>query len=491
MDDEHPLGLRLKGVDPLQQTLPVGVARKAGELADLRLHLDGLAKQLDRGGPLDEGAAQGAHCLIAYEQDGALRPPQVVLEVVADAACLAHAAGRQDDLRRAVSVDHTGLVTGHGDPQPRHPDGVDALFQQGAGLLVEAVRVGVLEDAGGLDGQRAVDVHREIAVALDQTFFLDLPDEIEQLLRAAHRETGDDHIAAPVKGALQYSGQFADVIRAGAMEPVAVGGFHHHIIGIGQIGRVLDEGLVLVADVAGEDELGGGAVLRHPDRNAGRPQQMAHVHELDHKAGGQFQFRVVIHAPEQLDGRFGILDGIHRLHRLGTGALALAVLPLRLKLLDVGRVPQHDTAQLHGGVGGIDPAPEPVAGQQRQQAGVVDVGMGRQHTVDLAGGHGDGLILIGIPALLHAAVDEIALPGGFQQSTAARHLMVRAQKRQFHPKAPPDRCSLPFAPRPQQAKRDREVLHLYYNIFSFSNASKSRREYQAERRIFEKFFIQS
>ena len=71
---------------------------------------------------------------------------------------------------------------------------------------------------------------------------------------------------------------------------------------------------------------------------------MAHVHELNHKAGGQFQFRVVIHAPEQLDGRFGILDGIHRLHRLGTGALALAVLPLRLKLLDVGRVPQHDAA---------------------------------------------------------------------------------------------------------------------------------------------------
>ena len=68
--------------------------------------------------------------------------------------------------------------------------------------------------------------------------------------------------------------------------------------------------------------------------------------------------------------------------------LALAVLPLRLKLLDVGRVPQHDAAQLHGWVGGIDPAPEPVAGQQRQKAGVVDVVMGRQHTVDLAGGHG-------------------------------------------------------------------------------------------------------
>ena len=491
MDDEDPLGLGRKGVDPRQQAVFVCVAGQTGQLADLRPHLDGLAEQFDIGSTFNEGAAQCADGLIAHKEDGTLRPPEVVLEMVADAAGLAHAAGREDDLRLPIGVDHPGFVAGHADPQAGALDGVDALGQQGAGRLVKTVGVGIPEDAGRLDGKRAVDVHREIAVALDQTFFLDLPDKIKQLLRAAHCETGDDHIAAPVEGALQYSGQFADVIRAGAVEPVAVGGFHHHIVGIGQIGRVLDEGLVLVADVAGEDELGGGAVLRHPDRNAGRPQQMAHVHELDHKAGGQFQFRVVIHAPEQLDGRFGILDGIHRLHRLGTGALALAVLPLRLKLLDVGRVSQHDAAQLHGGVGGIDPAPEPVAGQQRQQAGVVDVSMGRQHTVDLAGGHGDGLVFIGILALLHAAVDEIALPGGFQQGTAARHLMVRAQKCQFHPKAPPDRCSLPFAPRPQQAKRDREVLHLYYNIFSFSNASKSRREYQAERRIFEKFFIQS
>ena len=126
---EHPLGLLGESVHPAQQSVPVCVARHAGELADLRLHLDGLAEQPDRGGALDEGAAQSAHCLIAYEQDGALRPPQVVLEVMANAACLAHAAGRQDDLGRAVSVDHAGVVTGHADAQPRHVDGIDALFQ--------------------------------------------------------------------------------------------------------------------------------------------------------------------------------------------------------------------------------------------------------------------------------------------------------------------------------------------------------------------------
>ena len=55
---EHPLGLLGESVHPAQQSVPVCVARHAGELADLRLHLDGLAEQLDRGGALDEGAAR-------------------------------------------------------------------------------------------------------------------------------------------------------------------------------------------------------------------------------------------------------------------------------------------------------------------------------------------------------------------------------------------------------------------------------------------------
>ena len=75
MHHEHPLGLLGESVHPAQQSVPVCVAGHAGELADLRLHLNGLAEQLDRGGALDEGAAQRAHCLIAYEQDRTFRSP--------------------------------------------------------------------------------------------------------------------------------------------------------------------------------------------------------------------------------------------------------------------------------------------------------------------------------------------------------------------------------------------------------------------------------
>ena len=296
-------------------------------------------------------------------------------------------------------------------------------------------------------------------MALHKTLFLDLPDEVEQLLRAAHREAGNDHIAAPVEGALQNFGQLPDIVRAGAVEPVAVGGFHHNVICVGEVGRVLDEGLVLVADIAGEDELGGGAVLGDPDLDAGRAEQMANVHKLDLQARCQLGLFPVLHPAEQPDGRLGVLNGVHRFHRFCTGALALAVFPLGLELLNVGRVPQHDAAQLHRGVGGIDPAPEPVADQQRQKARMVDVGMGDQHAIDLSGGHRDGLVFVHILALLHAAVDEVALPGRFQQRTAARYLVVRAQKRQFHRLHPLSRCFLPPAAQTGGAKR-REFTYI-------------------------------
>ena len=351
---------------------------------------------------------------------------------MADAACLAHAAGRDDDLGHPVGVDHPGLIAGHTDLQPRELDGVDALGQQRPGILVKAVGVGIFEDAGRLNGKGAVDVDREIAMAGDQTLFFDLPDKIEQLLSTAHRKAGDDHIAAPVKGALQDPAQLPHIVRPGTVAAVAIRRLHKHIVRVPDRCRVLDDGLMLVADVPGKDQLGGGAALSDPDLDAGRTQQMAHIDEADHKARGQLDLSVILHAPEQLHGRLGILHGVHRLHRLGTGTLRLAVLPLSFKLLNVGRVPQHDAAQLGRGLGGIDPAPEAVAHQQRQLACVVDMRMGHQHAVNFTRCHRKGLVLVNILPLLHTAVDEVALPSCFQQGAAARDLVVGSQKCELH-----------------------------------------------------------
>ena len=424
--DKDPPGLGVKGADPLQQALAVGVARHAAHLGDLGLHLDLLAEQLDPVDPLHQGAAQGAHRLVAHKEDGAFLPPEVVLQVVADAAGVAHPAGRKDDLGGRVRVDRPGLVAGDADPQPRERDGVGAGVQQGLGLGVKAGLVGVPENAGGLDGQGAVDVHREIAVAGHQVFLLDLADEIEQLLGAAHRKAGDDHVAAPVKGALQDLHQLPDVIGAGRVAAVAVGGLHDDVVRLGQVGGVFQDGLVQVADVPRKDQLGGLVPFGDPELDAGRAQQVAHVGKAGLHPGGKLHFPAIIHPDEQADGGLGVLDGVIRLHRGQAGAGVLAVFPLRLRLLDVGGVPQHDVAQAAGGPGGVDPAPVALFGQQGQMAAVVDVGVGQQDPVDLPGGDGQGLVLVDILALLHAAVDQEMQPARLQQGTAARNFMVRA-----------------------------------------------------------------
>ena len=218
------------------------------------------------------------------------------------------------------------------------------------------------------------------------------------------------------------------------MAAVAVGGLHEHIVRFLNVGRVLDDGLVQVADIAGEDQLRGGLALGDPQLDAGRAQQVSHVHKACFDARGKLHPSLIRNAREQLHGRFGVLHGVHGLHRFRAGALALAVLPLGFKFLNVGGVPQHDAAQFHGGVGGINFAPEAVAHQQRQHTGMVDMGMGSQHPVDFPGSDRNGLIFVDILALLHAAVDQKAPPGGFDHGAAAGDLMVRAQKRDLHAK---------------------------------------------------------
>ena len=63
---------------------------------------------------------------------------------------------------------------------------------------------------------------------------------------------------------------------------------------------------------------------------------------------------------------------------------------------------------------------------------MVNVGMGEQKGLDLAGGTGQAGVLIDVPALFHAAVHKKAVPAGFHQGAAAGHFPGSAQKCQLH-----------------------------------------------------------
>ena len=61
--------------------------------------------------------------------------------MVPDAARVAHAAGRQDDLGARIAVDGLGLLGRDRKLQSGAPDGVLAAFQDGLRLRVKAVGI--------------------------------------------------------------------------------------------------------------------------------------------------------------------------------------------------------------------------------------------------------------------------------------------------------------------------------------------------------------
>ena len=54
---------------------------------------------------------------------------------------------------------------------------------------------------------------------------------------------------------------------------------------------------------------------------------------------------------------------------------------------------------------------------------MVDVGVGQQHAVHLAGGQRQGLVLVDVAALLHAAVHHQVETAGLQKIAAAGDLV--------------------------------------------------------------------
>ena len=166
------------------------------------------------------------------------------------------------------------------------------------------------------------------------------------------------------------------------------------------------------------------------------PENMARVHKahlhpvLDLEAGA------VLTGDDVLDGGLGIGHGVQGLHRLGPGALALLVLPLGVALLDVGRVPQHNAQQLPRETGAVDVAFKALLHQQGDAAGVVDVGVGDHHRVDVPGVEVQLLVVPLVPALLQAAVHQDLRPAALHTVAAAGHGTGCAEKGQFHG-APP------------------------------------------------------
>ena len=361
-----------------------------------------------------------------------------MLEVVLDPPRVAHAGGADDDLGIVVLQDHLGLLGRDRELESREGDGIDAVPEQGQGLLIIAGLLIGQEDLRRVDRQGAVDIDREVFVLRDQVVLLDLAQVIQDDLGPAHREGRDHHVAAPGEGIAQDLGQLLHRRRPVALvQAVAVGRFHDDIVRLLRIGRILEQGLVLVADIAGKDDLFLRPALGQPQLHAGGSQQVADVRKAEADA-----------LTEGIDLAVGIggdeTDQVHRvLHRIDglegfdpDAPLLLFVSPLRLHGLDVGGIAQHDVAQAGRRLRRDHLAAEAVLIEFGQHARVVDVGMCHDDEIDLVRGHRERGILKFVSSLPHAAVDQDILVSNLQIMTAPRHFMVGADKFQFHHSLP-------------------------------------------------------
>ena len=264
------------------------------------LHRDFLSEELHTFRALQKTAAQGALALIAHKEDGAFRPPEVMLEVVADTARVAHTGSGDNDLRRGVLVQGLGFLAALGQAEIGEAEHFGALPDEPHGVMVHVPpEVAVKDRSSGL-GKGGVDVNGEIGDRLHQMLFFDFADKVEQLLGASHGKGRNDDIAAPGHGFVNNSGKIFGISPAFGMIPVAIGGFHDDVIRSGNLDGVTDDGLIDIADISGEDDAFLDAVLGQIHGDKGGAQKVSRVHIFQ------------IHALAEVD-QFAVFAGIQEL----------------------------------------------------------------------------------------------------------------------------------------------------------------------------------
>src|SRR3989344_8078214 len=97
---------------PIEQTRLSGMSRQTADGVDVRGHANGFAPELHAGCAVHDLASERATRLKAGKNDVALFAPEIVLEVMADAPAVAHAAAGDDNGPAAHAVDGHGLGRG-------------------------------------------------------------------------------------------------------------------------------------------------------------------------------------------------------------------------------------------------------------------------------------------------------------------------------------------------------------------------------------------
>ena len=284
--------------------------------------------------------------------------------------------------------------------------------------------------------QRTVYIDFEVIVSMHASFFLDLTDKIQHFLCTANCKRRNDYTSSTVKGMLDHFGKHCYIIRAFTVASVTVSRFHDYIICIMEINRILDQWLIQVTDIAGEDYFLFFVIFLNDDLNARRSKEMSGIYETYADSLGRFNGFFVRTRNEVLNDTHGIFHGVCRNKFRFSLTTSFTVSPFCLEHLNVGTVSKHNVAKVAGGLCCINRALKTFCINSGKISGVIHMCMGQKNKIQVTSLYRNILILVVIRPLFHTAVYQEFLSCCFQIITASGYFMCRPNKGNLHVRTP-------------------------------------------------------
>ncbi|MPM14200.1 hypothetical protein SDC9_60560 [bioreactor metagenome] len=259
---------------------------------------------------------------------------------------------------------------------------------------------------------------------------------VEDPLGPVHDETGDKDLPL----VFQYPGEdvpkFIPGLGIVPVEPVPVGGFHDHVVGVRNNRRVSFHDRFLGAEVAAEDDFYFFFVFGEPDFEDCAPEDVSCIPKPDGDSGGHGYPVVVAGGRKVADRLVHVLGTIERLHGVKPFSGILLRLPFSLFFHEVGGIIPEHFHKFEGGEGGEDLSLEPLLHKERYPAGVVHVGMGEENRVKASCSEGEGFAVFSVVVLSleNAAVYEHPAGSAFDEVAGSGHFSGGANDFKYHRK---------------------------------------------------------
>ena len=207
---------------------------------------------------------------------------------------------------------------------------------------------------------------------------LQLPQMIEQRLRAADGEGRDHDGAAALDRALDDGAEQLGGI-ARLVDAVAVGGFDDDVVGLRDRLRIEHHRIAVAAEITGKDD----APAAPFDVGGGSAQDVAGMPERQRRPSGKLDRLAERNGREEFERALGIANAVERQGGLVLGE-ALPVRVFGILLLEMAAVLQDQLCHIARRGRREDAAAEAVAHELRQIAGMVEMRVGQDDGVDAA-----------------------------------------------------------------------------------------------------------